>query len=134
MKYRNIPWFVIALLTACANTGAGVDTGAVKPPSADNSVTFQVQNPSYDKVWLVTDEVTSRLLTITDSDKQTGTLKASRGVVMGPWGDVIRLSIRHTGADDYAIRIQSLKHPDANLARLDWINTLIHRIKVRLRQ
>jgi hypothetical protein len=128
MKYRNMLWLVAMLLFACT-------TAAATQPRA-NSVVFEVHSSSYDEVWQAATSVADRLLTVTESDKRAGTLKASRGVVMGPWGDVVDFSIRpvKNDASTYRIEISSLKHPDTQLSRQDWVNTMIYRIKAELQQ
>jgi hypothetical protein len=94
MQYRNMLWAVVILVAGCAST-APIDVG-----SNESEVTFAVQDRTYDEVWATLERVAEHNLTIVDSNKAFGTLKATRGVLMGPWGDVVIFSVKpaHSGA------------------------------------
>jgi hypothetical protein len=51
--------------------------------------TFEIHGKTYDEVWNAAVRTASRSLTIVESDKASGTLKAEKGVGMATWGEVV---------------------------------------------
>lgn len=128
MTYRHMLYLFILMIAGCAAPAAS--------RSDASRVAFDIQDKSYDEVWRAMVNITGRQLTVIENNKTAGTLKARRGVVMGPWGDVISFTIRPTGngAPSYTIEMQSLDHPDVPFSTQDWVNTFIYRIKTELGQ
>ncbi|MGC2456731.1 MAG: hypothetical protein WA435_01895 [Gallionellaceae bacterium] len=128
MKYRTILWTAALLLAGCASAGSTAG-GA-------NEITFDVQGKTYDEVWSAIERVAGQNLTIAEENKASGSVKATRGVVMGPWGNEVEFSVRpaHDGASEYSIELESTKQPESRLPTQDWANTMVYQIKAELGQ
>jgi hypothetical protein len=129
MKCRRMLWAFVICFSGCA--------GAVPPGMGSGEVlTFAVQGKTYDEVWSTIERVAGQSLTIVDRDKAFGSLKATKGVLMGPWGDVIEFSIRpaHSGAPEYSVELASFSQPGSRLPAEDWEHTMVDKIKSELGQ
>lgn len=105
-------------LTACSTASS------LKPGSGGS--TFEVRGSSYDEIWKAANRTASRSLTIVESNKETGTLKAEKGVGMATWGEVVGIFIRpaSNGAPLYTVEVQSLKRSKLQLTGQDWTMTM----------
>ncbi|MGO8754273.1 MAG: hypothetical protein ACLQHK_03475 [Gallionellaceae bacterium] len=128
MKFRGILWLFAMLIAGC--------TSAASTDAESSEVTFEVQGKTYDEVWSALERVAGQSLTIIDENKAAGSLKASRGVVMGPWGNEVEFSVRpaHSGASQYSIELESTKQAESRLPTSDWANTMVYKIKAELGQ
>lgn len=120
MKMNRI-FLIITLafgLTACSTTSS------LKAGSGGS--TFEVRGDSYDEIWKAANRTASRSLTIVESNKETGTLKAEKGVGMATWGEVVGIFIRppSNGAPVYTVEVQSLKRSKLQLTGQDWTMTM----------
>ena len=70
----------ILVLAACATTDS------LQPGTGGS--TFEVRGKSYDEIWKAVVTVAGRSLTIVESDKSAGVLKAEKGVGLTTWGEV----------------------------------------------
>lgn len=88
--------------------------------------TFEVKAKSYDEVWKAAVRTASRSLTIVESDKEAGTLKAEKGAGMATWGEVVGIFITPTknGATSYTVEVLSLKRSSMQLTGQDWTMTI----------
>lgn len=129
MRYRGILWIAVMLMAGCTSAVPAEDAGA-------NEITFDIQGRTYDEVWSAIESVAGQGLTITERDKSAGTLKATRGVLMGPWGNDVEFSVRpaHSGASGYLVELESTKQRDSRLPTEDWANTMEYKIKAELGQ
>ncbi len=143
MQSRNLIWAVVIFIAGCASAAAPVAVApvavapVVKADNPDSSeVSFTIHGKSYDEVWSEIERVAERNLTIVDSNKLFGTLKATRGVLMGPWGDVVIFSVKppNSGAAEYSISLKSTNQPDSQLPTNDWAHTMVLKIKSDLGQ
>lgn len=127
---RLITIFLIAVLstTGCATIGT------LQPGSGGS--TFEIHGKSYDEVWKAVVETASRSLTIVESNKESGVLKAEKGVGMATWGEVVGIFVRPTsnGSAVYTVEVQSLKRDRLQITGQDWTNTMISGIKAELDQ
>lgn len=116
--------FVLASLSGCAT----IDT----PQPGTGGSSFEVRGKTYDEIWKAVVRTASRSLTIVESNKETGTLRAERGAGMSTWGEVVGIFVRPTsiGAPVYTIEVQSLKR----FTGQDWTSTMIAGIKAELDQ
>lgn len=119
---------VVALLQGCAT----IDS---PQPGAGGS-TFEVRGKTYDEIWRAANATASRSLTIVESNKETGTLRAEKGVGLATWGEVVGIFIRPSvnGAAVYTVEVQSLKRSRLQLTGQDWTVTVISGIKAELGQ
>lgn len=114
---------------------AGCATTDTLQPGTGGS-TFEVRGKSYDEIWKAIVRTASRSLTIVESNKETGTLKAEKAAGMTTWGEVVGIFVRPTsnGAPVYTVEVQSLKRSRAQISGQDWTATMILGIKTELDQ
>jgi len=120
--------FVLASLSGCAT----IDT--LQPGAGGSS--FEVRGKTYDETWKAVVRTASRSLTVVESNKKTGTLRAEKGAGIATWGEVVGVFVRPTsnGAPVYTIEVQSLKRSRFQLTGQDWTSTMISGIKAELDQ
>ncbi len=120
--------FVLMSISGCAT----VDT--LQPGTGGSS--FEIRGKTYDEIWKAVVRTTSRSLTVVESNKETGTLKAEKGVGMATWGEVVGVFVHPTnnGAKVYTIEVQSLKRSRVQLTGQDWTSTIIAGVKAELDQ
>lgn len=120
--------FVFLTLSGCAT----IDT--LQPGTGGS--TFEIRGKTYDEVWKAIIRTTSRSLTIVESNKETGTLRAEKGVGVTTWGEVVGVFVRPTknGAPSYTVEVQSLKRSMVQLTGQDWTTTLKSGIQAELDQ
>ncbi len=129
MKICQIIWLVIVLfISGCATINT-------LQPGMGGS-TFEIRGKSYDEIWKAAIVTASRSLTIVESNKETGTLKAEKGAGMATWGEVIGIFVRPSsnGAPVYTIEVESLKRSRIQITGQDWTMTMIFGIKAELGQ
>ena len=120
--------FVLASISGCAT----IDT--LQPGTGGSS--FEVRGKTFDEIWKAVVRTASRSLTVVESNKEAGTLRAEKGVGMATWGEVVGVFVRPTsnGAPVYTIEVQSLKRSRMQLTGQDWTSTMISGIKAELDQ
>ena len=120
--------FVAFSISGCAT----IDT--LQPGTGGS--TFEVRGKSYDEIWKAVVRTASRSLTIVESNKEAGTLRAEKGVGMATWGEVVGIFIRpiSNGAPVYTVEVQSLKRSRVQITGQDWTSTMISGIKAELDQ
>lgn len=113
----------LAMLLAIGLVGCST-TDSLKAGTGGSS--FEVRGKSYDEVWKAINRTASRSLTIVESNKEAGTLKAEKGAGMATWGEVVGVFISpsRSGADVYTIEIQSLKRASLQITGQDWTTTM----------
>ena len=72
-------WIAYLLVASAISGCATIDT--LQPGTGGS--TFEVRGKSYDEIWKAVVTTASRSLTIVDSNKETGTLKAEKGAEIG---------------------------------------------------
>jgi len=119
---------VLVSISGCAT----IDT--LQPGTGGSS--FEVRGKTYDEIWKAVVRTASRSLTVVESNKEAGTLRAEKGAGMTTWGEVVGVFVRPTsnGAPMYTIEVQSLKRSRAQLTGQDWTSTMISGIKAELGQ
>jgi hypothetical protein len=126
---RLLSWFIIGLfVTGCAT----IDSVA---PGTGGS-TFEVRGKTFDEIWKAVVVTASRSLTIVESNKETGSLRAEKGAGLATWGEVVGVFVRPTtnGAPVYTVEVQSLKRSRMQITGQDWTSTMIAGIKAELGQ
>jgi uncharacterized protein YceK len=120
--------FVLMSISGCAT----IDT----LQAGTGGSSFEVQGKTYDEVWKAVVLTAGRSLTIVESNKQSGTLKAEKGGGLFTWGEVVGVFVRPTsnGATRYTIEVQSLKRARGQLTGQDWTETMIAGVKAELGQ
>lgn len=123
---RLIAALAILVLAACATTDS------LQPGTGGS--TFEVRGKSYDEIWKAVVTVAGRSLTIVESDKSAGILKAEKGVGLTTWGEVVGIYVRPAtgGATAYTVEVQSLKRSRAQITGQDWTTTMVSGIKAEL--
>jgi hypothetical protein len=69
--------FALMSISGCAT----IDT--LQPGTGGSS--FEIRGKTYDEVWKAVVRTASRSLTVVESNKETGTLRAEKGVGMATW-------------------------------------------------
>jgi hypothetical protein len=126
---RLIPCVLIVLTVAgCATINT--------PQSGTGGSSFEVRGKSYDDIWKAIVRTAGRSLTIVESNKESGTLRAEKGAGLTTWGEVVGVFVRPTenGAPVYTVEVQSLKRSRVQITGQDWTTTLISGIKAELDQ
>ncbi len=120
--------YIALFLSGCAT----VDSLS---PGAGGS-TFEIRGKSYDEIWKAVVVTASRSLTIVDSNKDTGILRAEKAAGIATSGEVVGIYVRPTsnGAPVYTIEVQSLKRSRLQITGQDWTVTMISGIKAELGQ
>lgn len=114
---------------------AGCATIDSVQPGAGGSA-FEVRDRTYDEIWEAVEKTASRSLTVVENQKETGTLRAEKGIGVTTWGEVVGIFVRPTtdGAPVYTIEVQSLKRSRAQITGHDWTPIIISGIKAELGQ
>ena len=126
------------LLTLClvsALAAAGCATSSSVRPGTGGS-TIEIRGKTYDEVWKAVVRVSGTTLTITESDRHSGTLRAEKAAGMATWGEVVGVFVRPLTptAPIYTVEVQSRKRSVMQLTGQDWAPTLIAGIKAELDQ
>ncbi|MCK6405940.1 MAG: hypothetical protein L6Q60_07970 [Rhodocyclaceae bacterium] len=123
---RLIALLAVLVLAACATTDS------LQPGTGGSS--FEVRGKRYDDIWKAVVTVAGRSLTIVESDKAAGILKAEKGVGLTTWGEVVGIYVRPatSGAAVYTVEVQSLKRSRAQITGQDWTSTMVSGIKAEL--
>lgn len=89
---------------------------------------------SYDEVWKAAIRTTTRSLTIVESNKEEGFLKAEKGAGLLTWGEVIGIFITpaKNGANSYIVEVQSMKRASGQFTGQDWTMTIKSGIQAEL--
>ena len=126
MRYLIILTACLLFFTSCAT----IDT--LEP--GKGGTTFEVRGKSYDEIWRAAVITASRSLTIVESSKEAGTLKAEKGAGLATWGEVVGIFIRPTteAAKLYSVEVLSLKRSQAQITGQDWTQTMVSGIKAEL--
>jgi hypothetical protein len=119
---------LVFLLLGCAT----IDT----PQPGTGGSTFEVRGKTYDEVWRAVVRTAGRSLTIDESNKATGILRAEKGAGLTTWGEVVGIFVRppNNGADVYTVEVQSIKRSRLQITGQDWTETIIVGIKAELGQ
>jgi len=131
MKYTA---FFAAVIFALLSISGCVTTDTLQPGTGGSS--FEVRGKTYDEVWQAVLRSAGRSFTIVEHNKETGTLKAERGVGLTTLGDVVGVFVSPTsnGAPVYIIEVQSLKRSKLQQTGQDWTSSIIVGIKAELDQ
>lgn len=113
------------LLAGCATVGS------LRPGSGS---TFEVYDRSYDEIWKATVSVISRNLTIVESNKDGGAIKAEARAGIATWGEVVGVFITpiSRGEKKYTVEVLSLKRSMGQITGQNWAPGIIAGIKAEL--
>jgi hypothetical protein len=128
------PWMRVVGVAALVALAGCATTSSLQPGAG--GTTFVVRDKSYDDVWKAAVTTASRSLTIVESSKDTGTLRAEKGVGLSTWGEVVGVFVRPAapGAASYTVEVQSLKRNRLQLTGQDWTATIVSGMKAELGQ
>lgn len=124
MKYLIIA--LALLMTGCATTNT-LQPGA-------GGTKFTVAGKTYDQVWKAAIRTVASQLTIVQNSKETGVIKAEKGVGMATWGEVVGVFIypANKQADEYTVEVQSFKRSRLQITGQDWTQTVVSGIQAEL--
>jgi hypothetical protein len=96
--------------------------------------TFLVQNKSYDEIWRAAILAVGKQLTIVESDKSSGTIKAERAISVATWGELVGVFITPEGGDPHTfqVEVESLRRDQVQITGQDWTLTIVEGIKAEL--
>ena len=123
-----------AALAVAVMFGAGCATIGSLEPGTGAGTTIEIERRSYEAIWRAAVRTAGRSLTIVESDKPRGTIKAEKGAGMRTWGEVVGIFIRPptSGAPKYTVEVQSLKRSRVQITGQDWTTTIIVGIETEL--
>lgn len=95
---------------------------------------FEVKDKSFEAIWKASIKVVSRSLTIVESDKHSGTIKAEKGAGIATWGEVVGVFISppDKSAKEFTVEVTSLKRSKLQITGQDWKRTILEGIKAEL--
>ncbi len=129
MNRRSLLTISIAattVLTGCATS----DT--LRP--GGGGATFEIRGRSYDEIWRAAVLTASRSLTLVESSKEMGVIRAEKSAGIATWGEVVGIFIKpiSIGATAYTVEIQNLKRSRLQITGQDWTVTMTAGIKAEL--
>lgn len=129
MQFAKAAALAIGLMS-----GGGCATIGSLEPGTGGGTTLEVEGRSYDEVWQAAVRTATRSLTIVESDKPRGSIKAEKAPGVTTWGEVVGIFIRppHDGAAKYTVEVQSLKRARLQITGQDWATTMIVGIQTEL--
>ncbi|MGT2429779.1 hypothetical protein ACU4GI_26225 [Cupriavidus basilensis] len=118
-RRRAVVSAVLLALAGCATTDS-LQQGT-------GGSTFEVRGKSYDEIYRAAVRAVRSNLTLVESNKETGTIKAESRAGMSTWGEVVGVFIRppQPGATVYVVKVQSLKRSRAQITGQDWTASVI---------
>jgi hypothetical protein len=110
--------FLFSVLTACSTTDS--------LKSGSGGTSFEIRGKSYDEIWRAVNRTASRSLTIVESNKDSGELKAEKAAGLATWGEVVGVFVKppRNGASTYTVEVQSLKRSSLQITGQDWTVTM----------
>jgi|WetSurMetagenome_2_1015567.scaffolds.fasta_scaffold102146_2 hypothetical protein len=116
---------VLALASACAAIGS-------LSPGGGSS--FHVHDRTYDQVWVAAVEVASRSLTIAESDKEAGVIRAEKGIGLSTFGQVVGIFISPVSQESamYTVEVVSQERYKFQIGKKNWEQTIIDGMKAEL--
>lgn len=122
-----------AVITALCVALAGCATTDSLQQGSGGS-TFEVRGKSYDEIYRAAVRAVRANLTIVESNKDSGTIKAESRAGMSTWGEVVGVFIRppRQGMDVYVVEVQSLKRVRTQITGQDWTASVIAGMKAEL--
>lgn len=123
-----------AVVAIAIGSSAGCATIGSLEPGTGAGTTITIENRAYDEIWHAAVRTASRSLTIVESDKPSGTIKAEKGAGASTLGEVVGIFIRppQDGAATYTVEVQSLKRYQIQITGQDWTTTMIAGIQAEL--
>ena len=125
MKKMLTPVVLSILLLGCATMGS------LRPGSGSS---FEIHDRTYDEIWKAAVTVVTRSLTIVESDKASGTIKAEARAGITTWGEVVGVFITPPRKDErkYTIEVLSLKRYQIQITGQKWEPSVIAGVKAEL--
>lgn len=127
MRHWILCLLAVLFISGCANIGT-LQQGT-------GGTTIEVRGKSYDEIWKAVVKTANYRLIIVDDDKETGSLRAEKGVGRTKWGEVVTVFVRPTTptAPVYTVEVHSLNRSSGvQLTGEDWTTTIVTGIKAEL--
>ena len=114
--------------------GVGCATIGSLEPGTGAGTTIEIKGRSYEAIWRAALRTAGRSLTIVESDKPRGAIKAEKDGGTYTYGEVVGIFIRppSDGAAAYTVEVQSLKRAKYQLTGQDWTTTIIAGMETEL--
>lgn len=131
MKHFSARRRVVCCAALLALAGCAT-TDSLQPGTGGS--TFEVRGKSYDEIYRAAVRAVRNNLTLVESSKETGTIKAESRAGMSTWGEVAGVFIRppQPGASVYVVEVESLKRMRTQITGQDWTASLVAGIKAEL--
>src|SRR3990167_1717178 len=118
----------IALGFLCCSVVGCATVGSLERGSGSK---FIVKNVEYEKLWKAANRVVSQQLTIVQTSRDNGVIKAEKGAGLATWGEVVGVFITksESASGEYTVEVQSLKRSRMQLTGQNWEQTIIQGMK-----
>jgi hypothetical protein len=105
--------------------------GGLRPGSGS---VLEIREMSYDQVWNAVVKVAGEQLTVVETDKANGVLKAEGGIEWTSWGEVVGIFVTPAGteSDKYRVEVVSKKRSKLQITGTNWETPVIEGIKAEL--
>ena len=129
-KMKTLVSLILAVaLPACATVGS-------LEPGTGKGSTFEVDGHSYDEVWASAIAAATSGLTLVESDKSSGIIKAEARAGIATWGEVVGIFIDPASEDasisGWTVEVVSLKRSRLQITGQNWETTIIEGMKAHL--
>ncbi len=125
---KTIVLSLLVIFPLLAAGCAGMDS--LQPGSGTK---FDAPNKSFDEVWKAAITVVTRSLTIVESNKESGVIKAEKGVGVASWGEVVGVFItRSSEGKGFRVEVLSKKRSQLQVTGQDWEQTIVEGMKAEL--
>lgn len=123
---------LLIVLMAFINLGCAT-IGSLKP-GTEKGYKFIIEDKTYDEIWKAAIKAVTRSLTIVESNKELGIIKAEKGAGLFTWGEVAGVFIAppNIKSSRYQVEVVSEKRAKGQITGQDWTLNIVEGIKAEL--
>lgn len=103
-------------------------------PGTEKGYKFTIEDKTYDEIWKAAIKAVTRSLTIVESNKELGIIKAEKGASLFTWGEVAGVFITppNLKSSRYQVEVVSEKRSKGQITGQDWTLNIVEGIKAEL--
>ena len=103
-------------------------------PGSEKGHKFTIGDKTYDEIWKAAIKAVTKNLTIVESDKGLGIIKAEKGASLFTWGEVAGVFITppNVKSSRYQVEVVSEKRSKGQITGQDWTLNIVEGIKAEL--
>jgi hypothetical protein len=103
-------------------------------PGTEKGYKFTIEEKTYDEIWKASIKAVTRNLTIVESNKELGIIKAEKGASLFTWGEVAAVFITPANVESsrYQVEVVCEKRAKAQITGQDWTLNIVEGIKAEL--